>query len=381
MFGSLSVLESKRIFTNDDPISVKLILNPRSGDEPLSVESVEFSLICEGTFGVDEEPAKVQYYESNPVRLHSSESEVLSDSSIEFISQLKFPEQSKNLPSTLRFDCAEDGIRWFVKAEVISPSQNMVEKIVYRPVFFVQSAELPPLLRLIDFEHNERIAGAQLTLITSHATDGLPQVPLASGIGVTLESGKFIPGLSFRIKRLRVLLHENTTVKVSGQTKQLPVRRWLLSDDLINLKIDGMSRVNLDEYASRIRVDHGRLPPTFSTRNIDHTFDLNVQLTVSWNGGSELKRISSLSPVTVLPRILGAEFVTHRTAKLRHAVIHHDSAEITDSSDDEDNDDASSGSVLSELDDDPSEIFVHQEKENPIMMKHQRFAELGIRGE
>lgn len=375
MFGSLSVLDSKRVFTNDDLISIKLILNSRGSQEPLYAEMVEFSLVCEGTFGVDEEPAKIQYYESKPVRIHASRSEMLSGSSSKFTAQLRFPEQAKNHPSSLTFDCIKDGIRWFIKANIYSSDKEPV-KVLCRPVFFVQSTEMPPLFSLIDFEHSERVAGAKFNLITSHATAGLPQVPLASGIGVTLESGKF-KGLNFRIKRLRILLHEHTTIKVSGRSKQLPVRRWLLSDDLIDTKIDELSKVDLDECTSRVRVDHACLPPTFSTRNIDHKFDLNVQLTVAWNNGNELKRISSLSPITVLPRLSGAEYITSKASKL-HAVVHYDSAEITDSSDDESYDDNSSGSILSEVDDEPDEIFVHEEKESPIMFKHQRFAELSI---
>lgn len=343
MRAKIDFVGQHNILTSGAELSAEVVIK-RSHDDPYFttlVSKVELRLICEGVFEVvnsgKELKKKVTYYESDPV---IGSCNYTTRGHVIYSGRLKFPSNDVNFPSSMTYAGRKsNSIQWYVRALII-PTEGKKKHRVERSCLFRPSAPLPSLLNIVDVEHSDVVDGAQITLTTTHAAAGLPQVPLASGLSFRIESIR--PG-KFSLTRLRVLLHEYNEVTVGTCRQHLPVRRWLLEDFRPRYEPLNLEKLNTSLYKlmGDIHIDHSTLAPTFETSNMFHGFDLVTEVTLAWTaeGGTRmLKKLSSVSPVEVLPRMAGVGFGHFSIASpsssdcAPHIIF--DPAEITDTTDD-----------------------------------------------
>lgn len=344
MRAKIEFVGEHNILTSGDELSAEVVIK-RSHDEPYFttlVSEVELRLVCEGNFEVvangQDLRKVVTYYESEPVLGRCN---YTTRGHVIYSGHLRFPSDEAGLPSSMTYAGRKSNtIQWVVRALII-PAAGRKKHRVERSCTFRPSAPLPSLLNLVDVDHSDIVDDTQVTLTTTHAAAGLPQVPLASGLSFKIECDR--PG-KFSLTRLRVLLREYSEITIGTHRRHLPVRRWLLEEFRPRSEPLSLAKLNTSLYnlIGDIQIDHSTLAPTFETPNLFHGFDLVTEVTLAWTvggGARMLKKLSSVSPVDVLPRMTGAGFgnlsnvAVHGSDHAPHVIF--DPAEITDTTDDE----------------------------------------------
>jgi len=344
MKSSIEILGSTAIFTNDDIVPVQITLKCGVDDtfQPAFVETVETRLICESKFTI----GSVEKLDTRH-RSESVEAELVrcEKNFAVYTTKLRFPAKrtssQEELLGSLVLDDIEDGFRWFIQGDVVWRNGLKGEEVFdsfEKTLMFKPTAPLPFLFDLMDTEHAELVDNTPLSLVTTHAAAGLPQVPLKAGLGLRVACA--VPN-KFSVKRLRLMLRDTISInRVNGfqyGTCTLSTYRWLLEDvrPIVPITLSDVTN-DLDPLVENIAVDHATICPSFNTKEVSHHFDLMTELTLSWldaNNVEQSCRVMSVSPVEVLPRISGSSY-SMRHSKEPHCEANFEPAWITDSSDD-----------------------------------------------
>lgn len=303
MKGTIALVGQKTVYNNKDSLSVDIDILRASQDPnfPQLLEEVQIQLICKGNFGSN----IVRYFTSEPQK---PKMQYTMPEQMCLHADLQFPEESLNVPSTLQFQNSSDGVEWYVLGTV--RSQNGDVLYIQHPCTFVQSSasqitSLPSLSQssFIPFEVADRVDNSEVNLLALLPAVGLPQAPYETGIKLQLECSK--PG-KFVIMRSRVYLKEVSEVTVNDSNFYLPNRYWELCTYEQNGKpifVDHM-HTDLTSFVGDLSINYMTMPPSFITNELNHSFNLVVDITLAdLTNNEEITIIFEIRDVKVQPKL------------------------------------------------------------------------------